>query len=179
MPRTKAHNLYYANGTGQNKIQAVFTVCEVEVDKMKEIVLTGYLVVLSVFDGRERKVPIGLLGVGTLLAVVLVARDCLDHTQHWQKLVLAAVLGLIPGVFMLLAAYITRKVGYGDGLALLAVGMLVGYKNCWGMLCISLMIMSFWCIGILLLRRGTKNTRLPYLPFLTAAYLMGLFVRGG
>ncbi len=146
---------------------------------MKEIVLTGYLVVLSVFDGREQKVPVGLLGVGTLLALVLVARDCLAYSQYWQRIVLTAVLGLIPGVFMLLAAYITHKVGYGDGMALLAVGMLVGYKSCWGMLCISLMIMSFWCIGILVFRKGTKNTRLPYLPFLTIAYLLGLFVRGG
>ncbi len=146
---------------------------------MKEIVLTGYLVALSVFDGRQQKVPLVLLDVGTLLAVVLVVRDCFDVSQDWQRIVLAAVLGLSPGVFMLLCAYSTRKMGYGDGLALLAVGMLEGYKKCWGMLCISLMIMSFWCIAVLMFRKGTKNSRLPYLPFLTITYLMGLFVRGG
>ena len=146
---------------------------------MKEIVLTGYLVALSVFDGREQKVPLGLLGAGILFTMILVAGDCFDSSRDWQRIILSSVLGMIPGVFMILSAYITRKMGYGDGLALLAVGMLVGYKRCWGMLYISLMIMCFWCIGILAFRKGTKNTRLPYLPFLTIAHLLGLLVRGG
>lgn len=146
---------------------------------MNKIVLAGYLVVLSVFDGRERKVPMSLLGGGTLLTIVLVMRDCFSNSNDWHRIVLAAVLGLTPGVFMLLSAYVTHRVGYGDGLALLAVGMLEGYKKCWGLLCISLMIMSFWCIGLLMLRKGTRNTELPYLPFLTVAYLIYVFAKGG
>ena len=146
---------------------------------MREIVVTGYLIGLSIFDGKEQKVPIGLLGVGTVIAFVLVAGDCLGDFYHWKQIALTAILGLVPGVFMLLTAYITRKVGYGDGLALLGVGMLSGYKACWAMLCISLLLMSFWGIGILMLRRGTRNTKLPYLPFLAVAYLICTFAKGG
>lgn len=146
---------------------------------MREIIVTGYLVGLSILDGKERRVPIVLLGIGILIAITWVIGECIGDPCRWSRIMLGAVLGLVPGVFMLLTAYVTRKVGYGDGLALVGIGMLVGYKNCWSMLCISLMLMSFWGIGILVLRRGTRNTPMPYLPFLTMAYLICTFAKGG
>lgn len=143
---------------------------------MLKIILLLYLGILSIYDGKKCKVPLIWLILGLIIATVTVVWDCLSHPIKWQWIAMAALLGTLPGLFMLLVGYITRKVGYGDGLVLIAVGILVGYRICFLLVCFSLLLMSVWCMILLLRKKGNRNTRIPYLPFLTAVYLVGIFV---
>ena len=97
---------------------------------MEQVLLSGYLIVLSVFDGRECKVPIGLINGGFLVTFAFVLWRCVGNPTEWKWYVLAALLGMLPGMFFLGMSYITGKVGVGDGLVMMVVGMLVGYKEC-------------------------------------------------
>lgn len=120
--------------------------------------------------------PIGLIMGGFLATVVCVLHRCMGNPAEWKWLVLAALLGMLPGVFLLGMAYITGKIGLGDGPVLMVLGMLVGYKECLMVISFSLLLMSIWCIGILAFKKGNRHTRIPYLPFLTVVYLASLLV---
>lgn len=143
---------------------------------MERIVLSIYLGILSVFDYKERRVPVIWLMLGILAAMLMVLGDCLKNPQSWQWLVMAAMLGTLPGIFMLLVGYFSRKVGCGDGLVLIGVGIVTGYRECFSYVCFSLLLMSICCVGLLLMKKGNRNTQIPYLPFLTVVYLVGMFV---
>lgn len=80
--------------------------------------------------------------------------------------------GMIPGVFLILVAVITGKVGLADGVVLSVIGVIVGYQAIMLLFCISLMLFSFVSIALLLLHKVKGQTRLPYIPFLTVALVV-------
>lgn len=143
---------------------------------MERILLLVFLIVLGVCDSRECKVPIALIKGGFLAAFLWVICRCIGNPEEWKWLVLATLLGMLPGVLLLGMAHITGKIGAGDGLVLMVLGMLVGYKECLMFTCCSLLLMSVWCIGVLCFKKGNRNTRIPYLPFLAVVYMTGLLV---
>lgn len=143
---------------------------------METILLAIYLIVLSFFDSRECKVPLAMISGGFLMALVCLLCRCLSNPTEWKWIVLTVVLGIVPGAFMVGAAYVTGKIGFGDGLVLMVTGMMVGYRRCLVVIGFSLLVMSVWCIGVLCCKKGNRNTRVPYIPFLTAVYLVGMFV---
>ena len=143
---------------------------------MERIWLSVYLVVLSIFDGRERRIPVVLVSGGLLATVGSVVYRCIQNPMNWRWIALSALLGAVPGAVMLAVVFLTGKVGLGDGLVLVGVGMLTGYGGCMLLICFSLLFMSLWCIALLCCRKGTRNTKVPYLPFLTAVYLASLII---
>jgi leader peptidase (prepilin peptidase)/N-methyltransferase len=145
---------------------------------MRKMIILLYLVALGIFDWKEQKVPVGLLYGGAVVALGLNIYTCVMDFSNWKWVAASALLGVVPGCFMLMAAYVSHKAGYGDGLALINVGLLTNYGTCLALLCFSMLLMTFFSIGMLVLRRVGRNTTLPYLPFLATAYLLGM-VWGG
>lgn len=142
---------------------------------MCEIFILGYLAVLSVFDWRERKVPLILLESGGICAVICVVYKMIQRPHDFRWLFLTALLGCVPGVFLLVTARFTGKAGYGDGLALLHVGLFTNYKTSTFLLCLSMLLMSFFSVGAVAVKKAGRSTKVPYLPFLTAAYVAYVF----
>jgi len=143
---------------------------------MERVILAGYLIVMGIFDGRERSVPVMGVINGFLAAMGVVAYRCIQNSEQWCWIVLSALLGAIPGAVLVLLAHVTGQIGFGDGLVLTVVGMVIGYGGCVLLICFSLLLMSICCIGIMWSKKGNRNTRIPYLPFLTAVYLVSLIV---
>lgn len=137
---------------------------------MKEIILLLYLAVLALFDWREQKVPVVLLTAGGIIALSYNLYGLLRISENREWFLLSFLLGLLPGIFMLVMARLTDKAGYGDGMAILNVGMFTNYKTCILLLCFSVLFISVFSAGMLLMKKADKNTRLPYLPFLAAVY---------
>jgi leader peptidase (prepilin peptidase)/N-methyltransferase len=146
--------------------------------RMKKIIILLYLVVLGIFDWKEQKVPVGLLCGGAVAALGLNIYTCVMDFSDWKWVAASALLGVVPGCLMLAVAYASHKAGCGDGMALINVGLLTNYGTCLALLCFSMLLMTFFSIGMLVLRRAGRNTTLPYLPFLATAYLLGM-VWGG
>ncbi|MBE5874473.1 MAG: hypothetical protein E7287_08715 [Lachnospiraceae bacterium] len=125
-----------------------------------------YLLILSVFDGKEKAVPIILLVPGVLGAIGFMIY------QGVQGEAIDCALGLTPGVVLLLVAVVTKKAGMADGIILGIIGVLEGYQAgmlIWG---ISMCAMLIAVVVLLCFKRVGRDTEVPYIPFLCGGYLI-------
>lgn len=123
-----------------------------------------YLLILSRYDYREKQVPVVLLYVGIGAAVLLLVWEIFSGQIVWTRL-----LGILPGILLLLTAVLTRQVGLADGIVLSIVGVVLGYQAVMLLFCISLMLFCVVTILLLFFRKVNGRAVLPYLPFLTVA----------
>ena len=130
--------------------------------------ITIWLICISVMDIRSRRVPIWilLLGGGAALAVLVdqFVRGTMDYFEVFT--------GIRPGMVLLLIAFTTKKAGYGDGTVLLLVGMVSGGSKSLWIFCISLFLISICSVILLFCHKVKRNSEIPYLPFLTIAWLL-------
>ena len=82
------------------------------------------------------------------------------------------VWGLVPGTLLLLMAVATRKAGIADGIVLLLLSMPLNYRECIVSFVLSFLIMSLVSLFLLVLHKVKGNSKLPYLPFLLAGYML-------
>ncbi len=143
--------------------------------KIGKIAILFYLAILALCDWRERKVPLVLLAAGGLAATGMKINELLRNTDNWRWMLVSVLLGILPGLLMLAVARLTAKAGYGDGLALLILGLFTDYMTCMALLCFSMLIMSLFSIAMLSVKKVRRETKLPYLPFLAAVYAAGIF----
>lgn len=132
------------------------------------IYITIWLISVSIMDIRSRRVPIWmlLLGGGAVLAVL--AGQMISGAVKYYEV----CTGILPGFILLLIAFATKKAGYGDGIVLLLVGMVSGGgKGLW-IFCISLFLISIFSVILLLCHKVRRNSEVPYLPFLTVAWIL-------
>lgn len=139
---------------------------------MKGIVF-AFLLVCAVFDIRERQIPTVLIAGGFATAC---------GAKAWQIGSGAVTIGeacgsLLPGILFLLLSFLTReKVGYGDGLLLLVLGLCVGFRSCLIDVCIGLIGASIFALGLLVFRKAQRNSEIPFIPFLVMGMGVGFFV---
>ncbi len=82
---------------------------------------------------------------------------------------------LLPGCGLcLLAGLSDGKVGWGDGLCTLILGLLAGAGPCIFAVSAGLLLLSLLCVFLLALRKADRNSRMPFLPFLAAGYILYL-----
>ena len=132
-----------------------------------------WLSAMSISDIRCKRIPIWMIGLGIPVASAAVLRGWNEN----ELSVKMTVFCLIPGILLLLTAF-TKKAGYGDGIVLLLLGLMVGRDCCMKIFLISLMLMSLFAAVMLILRKVVKETRLPYLPFLLIAWFAGRLLYG-
>lgn len=122
-----------------------------------------FLAVGSIYDGRYQRIPVVLVAVGALAGVLLGDRGT---PAGWMYC-------LLPGIGMLFLAFLTgEKVGYGDGLFLCALGLLTGVEECLTDMMFGLLGACLVSILLLLLKKGTVKTKIPFVPFLLAGHIL-------
>ena len=196
MPRVEKSHLQYDEKRSKTKVQIMLKVrlvmlgtviflvtkhrgskqiCSIEKKDsggiMTKVLIVLYLGVLSFFDVREKKVPISILKIGFVSGVIMAFINCFLNQERWGWVVVAAMLGMLPGIAISVVAVVSGKIGLGDGIVLVSMGMVLGYKESFLLLCISLFVMSVWSVFLLASGKGKRNTRIPYMPFLLIAYL--------
>ena len=137
-----------------------------------ELIFIVLMTVLSVFDIKMRKIPVCLIMLGMAGALLRVAAifPWGGPSSEQQRILTVALLGALPGIAMTTLSYVSGKIGRGDGLVTVMLGMLsdcsfVTLASC--VACISLALFS----GVLFaFHRVGRNTRMPYIPFLTGSY---------
>ncbi len=123
-----------------------------------------FLGVCTIFDIRKKEIPLILAGVGVMAAAGLTIWRIENGTIFAAQILLS----LLPGLFFLLTGWCTKeKVGYGDGILLSITGLMVGFSQCFTGLCISLFLSAFYGVLLLFLHKAQKNSRIPFVPFLT------------
>lgn len=128
------------------------------------IFMAAWLLIISIVDIRKRNVPVWLLIPGGILAFAGVVE------RQYGGLEIAR--SMIPGVVLLLLAMTTGNVGYGDGIVMLFLGMVSGSGKSFLLFGVSLFLAAIFSLILLIMRKVKKNTGIPFLPFLNAAWLI-------
>lgn len=125
------------------------------------------LVFLSYSDWKTKKVsvlPLGLTMVLSMIACIFV-----DSVSVWQILG-----GLLIGLLFLGISKLTKEaVGYGDSWLILSLGIYVGATRLLEILCVASFLASIFSILYCMWHGWSKKHTLPYIPFITIAYLGG------
>lgn len=150
----------------------------------KIVFVLFYLMVLSVMDIREKQVPLYLLLVGLFLAMTTgigegIREEEIRGEMNLIRIGWKTLLGLMPGAFFLGIAWVSGKAGKGDGLVLMILGVFTDYRICMIIFSVSLLLVSAFSVCMMALRRIHRKTCLPYIPFLTAAYIGYQICKGG
>lgn len=143
-----------------------------KVEKVGEVLRVGCIVVLlffnSVLDMRKKEISLCSL---LLLGMVGVGLNIGFRYQSFAEAAGGAGVGL---VLLLLSAATRGMVGLGDGLLLCVAGIYLGFWETFGLLTAGLLCVFLVSgIGLLSGKMGKKD-RLPFVPFLCAAFLIKL-----
>lgn len=155
------------------------------------------LIILSVYDVKNRGVPLWGIIISALIAsaylifqifnsggfkvtagVNLISEENSEDWVSVKKLLFSAALGLLPGVFQLVISFATRKAGAADGIILCIIGAMENYVCgiiTWAAASLLIAVVS---IVLLCMKKVNRNTKMPFIPFLTAGYLFGKIVFG-
>ena len=119
-------------------------------------------------DIKRRRISIGLLVAGIVFSMSVSIWQCVAGERGCGDI----VSGAFPGTGLFVIALATGKAGYGDGIVLLCLGMLLGGGKSLLLLGLSLILISVFSLALLIIRKAGRNTPIPYLPFLTGAWLV-------
>lgn len=135
---------------------------------VRKMLLFCWLLCLSLFDIRYRRIPVWLLLLGGVVILGSGAYGCIRGENNGTEL----FLGMIPGVLLLLLAVATKKAGWADGVVLMLLGSMLGFRQCVMGTMVSLAIISVFSAVLLALRRVGKGTNIPYVPFLAMGVML-------
>ncbi len=138
-----------------------------------EVIIFVLLCVCSVFDIRKKEIPLIILSAGFLTALGI----NIWHIWNGLESIAEMAASVLPGGFFLLISFCTgEKIGYGDGLLLIVMGLLIGFGRCFLVVCISMFFSSAFALILLVFCKAGRNSRLPLVPFLTIGMGVSFFV---
>lgn len=130
-----------------------------------------YLGASAYCDFRWKRIPWCVQGMGFVFM-------CICIIVQWKDSNTDLLFAIMPGAFLLLLAWVTKEsIGYGDGVSILLLGGMAGFRNCVWVLCFSLILLSVAGLILLVIRRVNRKTKIPYLPFLFVAESFMLLFR--
>lgn len=128
-----------------------------------------FIAYLASQDIREKRISLfEIILSGSIAILYLAAGERLDFVQ--------LCLRILPGVLLLFVALLSEeKVGYGDGAAVLVLGLWTSTMFC--LLSVGIGLLLTGVCGVILLLMGKKKQQIPFMPFLlTAMEVMLVYV---
>ncbi len=123
----------------------------------------GVLTALSLQDLKSKSVnwiPIAALAILNLVLGLYVGRGMTGFLT-----------GLLPGLFALLVSLVTQgKMGVGDGITLIALGLFYTWEKLLVIWLVALVLCSVIGTVLIINKRATIKTALPFIPFLTLSF---------
>lgn len=130
-----------------------------------EILVTLFLLINTYWDVKKREVLMwsvvlfGILGGGLVFAAKI-------------EPPLFSICGMLFGMAVIGCAHITgQAIGYGDGLVIGVCGIYLGFLQVFVMVFYALVICSVVSAVMIVMRRCTYKTYVPFLPYLLAGYV--------
>ena len=114
-----------------------------------------------------------MLWAGLVLVMVWLPAG-LDNSSpptELVKRVVTALLGAVPGVFLTILSFYSDKVGRGDGIVMMILGLTESCTFSMILICISCMVLAFFSGVLMCLHKVNGKTRMPYIPFVTGSYV--------
>lgn len=105
------------------------------------------------------------------------SRSSFDQFVEYQAESISAISGAVPGIVLGIISWITREaVGYGDVWIITLLGIYLGIWDTVTLVCIAFFFSSIAAVGCLVWKKFRRDTRIPFVPFLTAAYVGVVFL---
>lgn len=138
-------------------------------DGVKELCTVVFLAMNSWLDIRRREISLLLTMVYAGCGIIC---SILQGRKIQDVLIPAGI-----GILFLAAGLISRgAIGAGDCWILLALGALLDTEIYIRMLCIGFFLAAFWSGILLVIRRKSRKTEIPLVPFLLAGYIGGILI---
>ncbi len=120
-----------------------------------------YLLIFSVYDLREKSLPVWLLLTG---AAVIVSLSLI------QNAAVSAAMGCIPGALLLVISLaLPQSLGRGDGLVVMTAGAAWGFSICCRWLLLGFVLAAVFGLWKIVVRRESGKEQIALLPFLLLA----------
>lgn len=133
---------------------------------INQIATIIYLGVLSIYDLRSKRLPIYIFVIGGIAGIVLLI---LEKNIGFLNL----IVNLSPGIALLIIGRLTRQaIGYGDGLAVLIMGLFQSINIVMLSLLMGITLSGFVALILLLFFHKSKKSELAFIPFLAIAFLI-------
>lgn len=140
----------------------------------KLIYLIICLLILSYIDVKSRAVPVWWLIV--MGAVIPVAYVC-DYTVCGERIdYKQLVIAIIIAITFVLLSVLTSMIGEADGIVIGYVCILSNVYIAIAAIIISFVILAASGGVLILLKRARLKSALPYMPFLTSAYVLTIIL---
>ena len=131
----------------------------------RNLIIAGLLLYGSIGDIRSRKIRLYPVLYAGIALVVCAAADGSAFDE--------ALKGMVAGGIMLLISRITGgKIGEGDACILCVTGIGAGLIKNLEMLCMGFLLAAVVSGVLFITGRAGRNTKLPFVPFLLAGYLI-------
>lgn len=127
-----------------------------------------YLGILGIKDCKDREIPMWWLLAGLFLFVGFGIYRSLQGEMVWPDM----LVGMLPGIMLLVLARLSGKAGFADGIVLTEMGLYLGYRESVFVFCCSVVLLAVFSVMLLFLKKVHRNTRMPYLPFLAVVCLL-------
>lgn len=141
--------------------------------ELDQVVCACYLLGLSIFDIRSRRLPVCLLAAGA-------------GTAALYQIITEAVPGILSmagaavGIVFLAVSKVTEEAfGYGDSLLILVLGIYLGFWNLLCLLVVSFTLAAGFAMIVLTIRHFKRKTVFPFVPFLSVGYFVMILFGGG
>lgn len=123
----------------------------------------------AVPDCIQKKIDGRVLLLGLLAGIAVTWQNLRQGRQDWYSVVLA----VIPGLALFgLGKLAGEKLGEGDGVMTLVLGLLLGWEQCLAVLCAAGMFVAVFAGCGLAIGKLKRNSRIPFAPFLFGATIL-------
>lgn len=128
------------------------------------------LFIMSVQDIRKRAISNKYIVV---LAIISAIGGFFVNQLTWMDMLGGCSMGLC----LLGIAVLTREqIGTGDGLVVAALGLLLGAIQTLTMLSIASLLMAAFASLLIILKKGNKKLKLPFLPAISVGYVLCMLI---
>lgn len=137
-------------------------------EKILRAVLLIFMAAAAYQDWKEKQINAGIFLVAAFCGIALQAG--VQNENVWSILT-----GVGVGLVLLLFAWITGgSVGAGDGMMIMICGIYLGFWKNISLFMTALVMAGSAALFVIVVRKKGRNYRLPFVPFVLAAYLFQL-----
>lgn len=133
-----------------------------------KILIGAMLLIAGIIDIKSQKISRLYIALLMLVCVMTVVVDVNQGTnQNIMSMLMGALIGICAVGISMMAG---EQIGRGDGLVITAIGIVLGFRGVLGVVCLASLVMCVIAVILLILRKGNKNTRLPFIPAIFVGY---------
>ncbi len=133
-----------------------------------KLLFLGIASLMAYADWKEQKISLVMLLSGGAAGILV---QLAFREQTAAEVICGAGIG---GLVLMLALVSREAVGAGDGMILIVAGIILGFWGVLELLMTALLLTGIAALFLFVVKRKGRAYRLPFVPFLLAAYLLQL-----